>query len=346
MTPRAWLSVAGLVSLLLVAVVVLRGQGGDGILSVAFDADRDASAGASFFERLGPHDGPVFVTGLENLPASLRGTDVDGELSVDAAGNLVMNAQVRNLFDYFLGTLGEESLPVIVARIRAYLRHALPATAAAQGEAALESYLAYREAMAALPASAPVAADSRELDTAALRAQKEQGKALRARYMDAEMAAAFYADEDAYDSYTLARLDLMRDASLSATEKAARSTALIDTLPPALQESVRAASLYTNLRDLTTDWQLRGGTATELRSIREAAVGAEAADRLEALDEQRAAWQSRVDDYLRARAAILAAPGLAGSEKDRQIADLRAQRFTPEEQLRLGAFESLHDDGA
>lgn len=291
-----------------------------------------------------PYTGPAFVTGLENLPASLRGTEVDGELQVDAAGNLVMAVGVRNLFDYFLSTLGEEPLPTVVARIRAYLRSNLPATAAAQGEKALEDYLAYREAMSQLPASGAVAVD--KVDTAALRAQHEQARALRTRYLDPAQAAAFYGEEDAYDDYALARVDVLRDPALTPTEKAARTTALVDALPPSLQESVRAVSLYANLDQLTTDWQRRGGSVAELRSIREAAVGPAAADRLEALDGEQAAWTRRVDSYLQARDAIIAAPGLADADREQQIAGLRTrQGFTREEQLRLVAYEKMHDGG-
>lgn len=340
-----WFAGVVAVVLALLAVVMLRDPGvdpGGGWLGL------DIAGGQKVADVAGdinaPYTGPAFVTGLENLPASLTGTDVDGELKVDANGNLVMDVEVRHLFDYFLSALGEESLPALVARIRAYLRHTLPAGAAAQAEAALDDYLAYRAALSAMPAPASQAIET--VDTNALRAIKEQARALRGQYMDGEVAAAFYAAEDAYDDYALARVDVMRDDSLTPVQKAERSAALVDALPPALQESVRAVSLYTNLRELSDDWQQRGGTPAELRSIREAAVGPEAADRLEALDAERATWKSRVDAYLRARDAILAAPGLGDADKQRQIEQLRAAGFSSEEQLRLGAFETLHDGGA
>lgn len=337
----------GAVTLVVVLVVVaaLRNPGvdaGGGWLGLDIAGGQQVDSVAAGIKA--PYTGPAFITGLENLPASLTGTDVDGELKVDANGNLVLDAEVRHLFDYFLSALGEESLPALVARIRAYLRHTLPAAAAAQAEAALDDYLAYREAQSAMPATGSQAIDT--VDTDALRAIKAQARELRTRYMDPAVASAFYADEDAWDDYALARVDVMRDDALTPVQKAERSAALVDALPPALQESVRAVSLYANLRELSDDWQQRGGTAAELRSIREAAVGPEAADRLEALDAERAAWQRRVDAYLRARDAILAAPGLGAGDKQRQIEQLRAAGFSNEEQLRLGAFETLHDGGA
>src|SRR5690606_32313520 len=74
----------------------------------------------------------VFVTGLEQLPASLEGTSVPPGLLEDGNGNLVPTPGLRDIFDYFLSVLGEEPLDVIVARINAYLASNLSASAATQ----------------------------------------------------------------------------------------------------------------------------------------------------------------------------------------------------------------------
>src|SRR5690625_123676 len=41
----------------------------------------------------------TFVTGLENLPASLRGTDVDGGFVLDEEGQLLPSFRTRQLLD-------------------------------------------------------------------------------------------------------------------------------------------------------------------------------------------------------------------------------------------------------
>ena len=58
---------------------------------------------------------------FNNLPKSLNLTHVDGQLEIDDEGNLIISGQIKNLFDYFLMTLGEENLDEILTRINAHL---------------------------------------------------------------------------------------------------------------------------------------------------------------------------------------------------------------------------------
>ena len=51
------------------------------------------------------------------LPASLRGTEIDGALPVDARGALIVTPDVLDLFDYFLAASGEEPVAALRARI-------------------------------------------------------------------------------------------------------------------------------------------------------------------------------------------------------------------------------------
>ena len=58
----------------------------------------------------------------EQLPASLAGTSVpEGWARTDRLGNLIPTPHLRQLFEYFLSALGEESLQQLVARIQAAL---------------------------------------------------------------------------------------------------------------------------------------------------------------------------------------------------------------------------------
>ena len=91
------------------------------------DADNGAVTEAGSFEALVPTE-PTNVSGrdddptrmkdqaefqrfvvlgkaLTSMPASLDGTDVDGELAADAQGNLVITVGVRRVFDYFLSVI-------------------------------------------------------------------------------------------------------------------------------------------------------------------------------------------------------------------------------------------------
>ena len=75
---------------------------------------------------------------------SLRGTDVDGTLQVDADGRFVANAEAVRLFDYFLSTEGEAPAEVIRERVADEAHRQLPATEAARAMALFDRYVAYR----------------------------------------------------------------------------------------------------------------------------------------------------------------------------------------------------------
>ncbi len=284
-----------------------------------------------------------FKTGRENMPKSLSDTDVDGALEVDKNGNLIIAHSVRQVFDYFLSAIGEEDLTTIVARIRAYIRHKLAAypQAAQQAEQILDSYLSYRDALGRIP---QIQGDPSQ-NISAVRHQKEQIAALRTQYMARDVIDAFFGDEDAYDRYTMARIELMQDKSLSATEKAKRSAELLNALPPQLKESVQTLNKYQELTTFTEDWKTRGGKPEELRAIREQIVGVEATERLEALDKERAEWDTRINSYLATRDTLLKNPALSDAERQRQLNDIKNKDFNEQEQVRVEAFETMHDQG-
>jgi lipase chaperone LimK len=74
-------------------------------------------------------------------------------------------------------------------------------------------------------------------------------------------------------------------------------------------------------------------------------VGPEATQRLESLDGQRRDWKNKVDGYLKERDNIMKS-GMSEDAKQKAVQQLRTQHFNkPEEQLRVGTFESVHDQG-
>lgn len=331
------------IGVLAVAGVLLYWGSGAGVGSGAGERDGQVAEAGGDGMRATPVDASTFVSGLEQLPASLRDTEVDGELEVDAAGRLKITNGIRRLFDYFLSATGEEPLETILARIRAYIRHKLPAGPAAEAEQLLDAYIAYKRGLDGIQQVAPPVGG--QIDLQAVKYQMQQVGALRSQYFSAEVIAAFFADEDAYDRYTLARLEVMQDRQLSAAARAQQLAALEQQLPPALQESLKAINQYQNLQALTDDWQKRGGSPAELRQIRENLVGPEAADRLENLDRERAQWSQRMSAWLAERAAILANPALGDQDRQMQVSAARQQRFQVSEILRVESLERMHDRG-
>ncbi len=257
------------------------------------------------------------------LPSSFVGTEVDGSFRVDAAGNLIISEDIRRIFDYFLASIGEESLDASVSRLRNYIDSQLQEPARARAQALLEQYLSYKRELVLLERDLPQMAS---LD--AMRQLETVVQTLRARLFDSETHQAFFAREEGYNRVTLERLTIQYDSTMSAEEKGVAVDRLRASLPEELQQH-------------TARLQAEGASAAQIRQMRQQLVGAEATTRLEALDSQRQSWQRRLDDYITAKAKIQVNEGLSSGDKRAAIEALAAERFDERERLRLDAAEQL-----
>ena len=283
-------------------------------------------------------------TGLENLPASLQGTELDGLLRVDARGRLVVDRALRDRFDYFLALIGEEPEGRVLARLDAHLRSVLPPPALANARDLLARYLAFQHARGQLGQQEPHA-DVANLEPDALRARFERIQALRLAHFDVAERAAFFGDEEAEDRYTLDRLAVWRDRTLDSLAKAQRLKALQAELPADLRARLSVADTVADLRALKDDWQARGGDAQSLRAARVALVGEEATSRLEALDGRREAWRDRVAGYLQELARIQADNSLSATLRTQAEQALRERHFSEQEWPRLDAWVQARAQG-
>ena len=271
------------------------------------------------------------VAGRAHLPPSLSGTAPDGSLVVDESGRLAVTRETRRFFDYYLAA--EDGPGRARARLAAETRRRLPDGAVPEAIGLLDRYLAYRRrARAAIQVP----------DTTA---RLDLLHALRERTLGPEASRAFFADEEATERAALERARIFADPSLDVAERERRAAALEDGLP----EPVRAAraEALAPLRAMQEEARMRaGGTSSvEIRALRERSFGTEAADRLEELDRQRAAWQQRIDDYRAAREAVEQNPSLDAAARAGAIEALRAERFTAEERPRITVLDGVERVG-
>src|SRR5215468_1636777 len=216
------------------------------------------------------------------LPGSLEGTEPDGAIRADDAGHLVVDLELRRLFDHFLIATGEEPVAAIRARIVAVLHARLPATAEAEATAILDRYLAYRDAARQLsPPSDP-------------RAGLGQLHDLRARMFPPEVAHAFFADEEAATYAAFDRRDALLDPALSPAERERRLAEIDARLPPAVREARAATTAPIDEMNREQAMRAAGASDDQIAAARTAAFGAEAAARLAELDRSRAAWDDRL----------------------------------------------------
>lgn len=272
-------------------------------------------------------------------PRSLSGTEVDGGLSVGEDGHFRPDADALALFDYFLAASGEEPPAVIRQRILDAIAQRLAPPADAEAVAFLDRYLDYREAVRELAEGGAVPPE--------LARRLQWLRELRRAHFGVDSEALFGSDE------TMTRIDLERrrvfmDATLSDAERAEQLAGLEEQLPESVREARRRASAPARVRDDVRRLRAAGADPSKVFAVREAAFGTEAAQRLAALDEERAAWDARVEAYRLDREALLAELGgdalgpehsLAESDQARLEA-LRRAHFEEEELLRVRVMDA------
>ena len=269
------------------------------------------------------------LTPAAQEPTSLRGTQVDGELLVDARGNLVLTSQVRHLFDYFLSLIGEESSLQARQRIRDHLTAQLDQPARGQALELLETYLDYQYQLVDLEARFPVAERLEDL-----LAREQAVQQLRARLFSREAHEAFFAGEEIYNNFTLERLTIQQDPSLSDREKGLAIEALRENLPEEMRQLL-VPQIHNDLREQTLALRAAGADEGRIRQLRMGMLGPEATERLEELDRSRAEWRERVAAFQQERERILSQPGLADSDRRAAVNALLEEQFTANERLRL-----------
>ncbi|WP_044874278.1 lipase secretion chaperone [Pseudomonas sp. LFM046] len=322
------------------ALAILLQSGGESAPAASRAAAPTPDRATAFEPAPAPSSPPGRIT-PQPVPAtpmaspSLSGTEVDGRFHLDAAGNLVVSEDIRRIFDYFLSTQGAEPLANSIRRLRGYIAEQLDAPADGQALTLLDQYLDYKRQLVQLERDLPLLAD-----LTALHQREAAVQALRARLFSAEVHQAFFANEEAYNAFTLQRLAIQRDASLAPAAKAAAIDQLRSSLPEELQTMV-ASQLQAELRAQVSALQADGGSPEQVRQLRQQLVGAEATARLEVLDQQRLQWQQRMQDYLKEKARIEASEGLSDSDKALAISQLEEEGFNPQERLRLKAAAEL-----
>lgn len=272
---------------------------------------------------------------LGALPMSLQDTAIpDGWDKLDAQGNLLPTLELRNLFEYFLSALGEESLADITSRIQSALA-ALAEPAQGQAMEKLAQYLDYKLAVAELEANQTGAGGPGKMDLDAVAEQFRQARNLRRDKLSEDWAEAFFAEEENLDDVTLSRFRILRDDTLNEAQKAQQLAAAEQQLSPE-QRAVRAES------QRFEQYQLQAANASPaaLQQLRETTFGVEAAARLAQLDQEEAQWQTQMTAYEKAKAQLQSA-GLAPDDYLTALKRLRSQHFTEQQQLRVEALDAV-----
>ncbi|WP_420389756.1 lipase secretion chaperone [Marinobacter sp.] len=278
--------------------------------------------------------GEAKVVVPDTLPASLAGTSVPGGWAkTDVNGSLVPTPQLRQLFEYYLAALGEETLPQLVARIEQALAR-LEEPARSEALDTLGAYLDYKLALGDLEA-----AYGRDATTNAEDMQRRMAeiRALRRTWMDAQTADAFFATDEAVDQFQVEQLRIRTDPSLSEREREQALAKAEKALPEPLRQARQETRKFTDYQRARSEF---ADDPDALRAWRKERFGAEAARELEKVEVEQQAWEAKWQSYSQ-DLAKLGDMGLAGPERKAAIDALRDDYFEGAEKLRAEALDSL-----
>lgn len=246
----------------------------------------------------------------------------DGQLA-ERGQALVLSPELLRRFDHYLSMVGQVPLAVIRQRILADLSATLSPSALAQATDILDRYLAFKKALTELPADHGPDGSVQHVSN-----RIEQGRQIRLRFFSpAEIRLLFDAD-DAVADYRLARVAITSDRNLSSDEQQQRLRELNARTPAAIVDGVEAPFAHVHLQTQVDQARQQGASDQAIFTLREQAVGTEAAQRLAALDREEADWRARIAQY---QQALAQGPEAA--------AQARTRLFSPQEQLRLAAYE-------
>jgi len=290
---------------------------------------------------LSPPDSIAYAEYAIVLPTSLRNTPMPEHLDINDDGSLIINKKILHLFEFYLSAMGEESIEVIITRIKSSLREQLTAQALDEALHILEGYLQYRNEITALKQAYNQAIGANDYSLENVINARDELIEARWRFLSKDVIAAFFAQEDDYENYMLGIASITKDNSLSKEQKDNAISLLNTQAPSWLIEQQKSANQLNEYRQHHSELISQGASEDEIRALREQEFSIDASDRLSTLDAQRLLWQQRLSEYRVELATILAI------EPDRQaqqamVDELRSRHFNAQETRRVNALDSSY----
>lgn len=233
----------------------------------------------------------------------------------------LLSPVLLRVFDDLLGETSAKDKVGRLAEMHGQLRTRMPAGTHARAMGLIDRYIDYREALNRL--GTPNPADPQSL--ARMYGERDR---IRAIYFSDDEVAGLWQDGDPQDRYLLERSRILASTSLDATQ---RETALREAEArsfPAQELAARRESVqHLDMLGQTAEFEARGVGPQQRYEERVKSYGQEAAQRLGALDQQEAEWQTRLARVTEA----------APAERERLVNQL----FTEVERRRLDGALAL-----
>lgn len=263
---------------------------------------------------LGPGAAAMTQPRQPALPAHFPGVETERSgPSADRRADPLLAPSLRYTLEGLLSQAGDASDPSLrKQRLAGLVGTHFPTDFAARALALAERYVDYRVALGQLRAPQ---------DTTDLRAALEAQQEIRLRFFDEAEYAALFAREVELERYTLARLEIARNAQLTAEQRGRALQATQQLLPKERVAERNTAIEHMAAAAQTAAFNAQNTDAAARHAARSAQYGEAAAHALAELDREEQSWQQRLARYSQA----LAQPGHS------------QQLFSPEELPRVDA---------
>ena len=282
----------------------------------------------------------VNVSHQSNAP-SLRGLEQSLAFTLDDKQQLIPTYSIREMFDFYLSSLGEEDIQTILVRIRSEIESSLSEPARSEALSLLKRYVDFKIALAESPPAFNQHQSNPALLAEDLAVAQEQLVALRRSYFSALEYESFFGEEDAQVAFTVEQLRINSNPSLSPEERSMRLEQASQILPDHVRESRAQSQKHALTRTKVNQLRESGASEEDVYRFREQEFGAEAAVALAQLDNKRSKWKARLGQFSAERNAILDS-GLSELDKSSAINELLITHFDATEQKRARA---LMNDG-
>lgn len=273
---------------------------------------------------------------------SLQDTLPDGDLRNLQTGrntevsSILAYGELRRLFDYYLSTVGEQSVEAIIAHIRSELQRRLPAPQAEKAQQLLERYIAFKRDLVTLEGKPDLSGNA----AAAIRRRMLAVQDLRARHFSADEHQGMFGFEGAYDMDAVARLEISQNPALNAQQKQQQLAALDASLPADLRAERDASNVVVRIEQQASDMRAQGASEDDIYRMRAKALDLQAATRLADVDREETAWKNRIASYRNARDTLLKSnTNATESERQSSLTQLQQSLFSAAERPRLPAYE-------
>ena len=261
---------------------------------------------------------------------TFRGASADGLLRTDLQGNLIIDMALKRLIDFYLSARGELPLDDIIAAMHSEISQLIQ-PGQQQAMTLLDNYLGYLAALGEYDEQTGQRLAGADFDAMAARLQWQQR--LRREWLQPDVVEAFFAEDEAIDSYTLERIRVARAGG----DPAGVSD---DVLPQNIRDMRERSRSVISMRSSEADMRAAGAGDDEIHSWRVATFGEEVAQRLAAVDEKQQAWRERLREYKKYTDS-LAVQQLGDTERERLLNAYKNRYFSPAEIKRIPAALSL-----